>query len=140
MKYFNIAAICTAIVLTGCCAGKDQSSPEAEMVYRRQGSEIIQAIADRDFECYQRNGGDTSGIAAGNEFILSCDDMESRMGKIENAEFITALETPGVVNLVYRVNFCRKTSAGEKLKHQQLFQLVFGRVDGKPRLLGMRIM
>ena len=62
------------------------------------------------------------------------------LGKIRKVAFLTVLETPGVANLVYRIDFCRKSADGKNLNHQQLFQLVFGKVDGKSQLLGMRIM
>ena len=131
-----------AIFCSGCRTGeagrKDEVSVVSQM--QTQGREIIRAIAERDFGRYRRNGGEASGIAADREFINSCDDMEKRLGKIREVEFVTTLETPGVANLVYRIGFCRKTGAGKELKHQQLFQLVFGTVDGTSKLLGMRIM
>ena len=139
MKNINIAALVLLTVLcAGCRQGKMPDAPET--VFREQGNEIIQAIAAKDFERYRRSGGDASGIAAGEDFLSSCQDMESRMGRMEKVEFLTLLETPGVVNLVFRIGFCRKTSDGKSVKHQQLFQLVFGKVDGKSQLLGMRIM
>ncbi len=141
MKLFNITILfLAALILAGCRQGKLPAETGSDAAFRQQGNEIIRAIAARDFDRYQRNGGDASGIAAGEDFLSSCEDMENRMGKVEAVEFLTALETPGVVNLVYRIGFIRKTAGGKDLKHQQLFQLIFGRVDGKSRLLGMRIM
>lgn len=141
MKYINITAlVLVAVIFAGCRHMKTPENADDKTVYRQQGNEIIQAIAARDFDRYKRNGGDASGIAAGSEFLSSCEDMEVRMGKMEHVEFLTSLETPGVVNLIFRIGFCRKTSEGKNLKHQQLFQLIFGRVDGKSQLLGMRIM
>ena len=141
MKYRNIAILfLAALIFTGCRHVKAAAETGNHAVFRQQGNEIIRAIAERDFGRYQRNGGDVSGIAAGDDFISSCEDMEKRMGKVDEVEFLTTLETPGVINLVYRIGFCRKTSQGKDLKHQQLFQLIFGRIDGKSKLLGMRIM
>ena len=141
MKNINITAlVLLTVIFAGCRQGKMADSPDAELVFREQGNEIIRAIAAKDFERYRRSGGDASGIAAGEDFLSSCQDMESRMGRMEKVEFLTLLETPGVVNLVFRIGFCRKTSDGKSVKHQQLFQLVFGKVDGKSQLLGMRIM
>ena len=141
MKKINIAvSVLLMVIFAGCRQGKMADSPDTELVFREQGNEIIQAIASKDFKRYQRSGGDASGIAAGEDFLSSCQDMESRMGRMEKVEFLTLLETPGVVNLVFRIGFCRKTSDGKSVKHQQLFQLVFGKVDGKSQLLGMRIM
>ena len=74
------------------------------------------------------------------KFLSSCKDMESRLGKVEKYTFITELQTPEVTNLVYRIDFSRVSSNGKKIEHQPLFQLVFGKVDGRSRLLGMRIM
>ena len=141
MKYIHIAiSVLIAAIVAGCRQGKMPDTPETNLVFREQGNEIIRAIAAKDFERYRRSGGDASGIAAGEDFLSSCKDMESRMGRMEKVEFLTLLETPGVVNLVFRIGFCRKTSDGKSVKHQQLFQLVFGKVDGKSQLLGMRIM
>lgn len=131
------------IVWCGGCrtgdAGRGENIPEMVQI-QAQGREIIRAIAERDFGRYRLHGGDASGIAADKEFANSCDDMEKRLGKIREVTFVTMLETPGVANLVYRIDFCRKSDNGKELKHQQLFQLVFGKVDGSPKLLGMRIM
>lgn len=141
MKYINITTLFLfAVIFAGCHHVKTPDNTDDKTVCCQQGNEIIQAIAARDFDRYKRNGGDASGIAAGSEFLSSCEDMEVRMGKMEHVEFLTSLETPGVINLVFRIGFSRKTSDGKKLKHQQLFQLIFGRVDGKSQLLGMRIM
>lgn len=126
----------------GCRTGdacRGENIPETVQI-QAQGREIIRAIAERDFGRYRLHGGDASGIAADKEFANSCDDMEKRLGKIREVTFVTMLETPGVANLVYRIDFCRKSDNGKELKHQQLFQLVFGKVDGSSKLLGMRIM
>ena len=133
----------TILVLCGGCrtgeAGRKADLPETAQL-QTQGREIIRAIAERDFGRYRLHGGDASGIAADKEFDSSCDDMEKRLGKIRDVAFVTVLETPGVANLVYRIDFCRKTENGKELKHQQLFQLIFGKIDGASKLLGMRIM
>ena len=132
MKNINIAVLMMiTAVFAGCRHGDIPEKTEPDLAFRKQGSEIIESIAAKDFDRYQRNGGDASGIAAGSDFLSSCEDMEARMGKMEKVEFLTALETPGVVNLVFRIGFSRNSAEGKKLKHQQVFQLVFGKVDGK---------
>ena len=105
-----------------------------------KGSAIIRAIADKDFSTYIQYAGENPGISDRKEFLESCDDMEKRLGKMKKFAFVTELRTPEVTSLVYCIDFCRQGSDGKKIEPQQLFQLVFGKVDGNSKLLAMRIM
>lgn len=142
IRFLSLFWVVAAVLSGGCQTGQGRAEqvPTFSEQAQIQGNEIIRAIADRDFPRYRKHGGDVSGIGADQEFVNSCDDMEKRLGKIRKVAFLTVLETPGVANLVYRIDFCRKSADGKNLNHQQLFQLVFGKVDGKSQLLGMRIM
>ena len=125
----------------GCFSTPDEVQLSAkESLCREQGNAIIRAIAARDFPAYSKYAGENPGISDRKEFLESCQDMEKRLGKMKKFAFVTELRTPDVTSLVYCIDFCREGSDGKKIEHQQLFQLVFGKVDGKSKLLAMRIM
>ena len=139
MKF--LSALLIAFIFAGCC-----SAPVEVAVVERNGqcselgSSIIRAIAAKDFTSYVSSAGETPTINDREKFLESCNDMEKRLGKMEKFSFLTELKTPEVTSLVYCIDFCRNTADGKKIEHQQLFQLVFGKVDGNSKLLGMRIM
>ena len=129
------------LILNGCCsAGEGAAVDDWEGAAKIKGSAILEAVAGRDFAGYSRSAGENGGIRDREDFIASCQEMERRLGRIKSSSFLASLKTPEVTNHIYLVEFCRSASDGRELTHQQLMQLVFGQVDGKLRLLGMRIM
>ena len=144
MKRVFFLAAAILLVICGCqtaplpAAGGSDSGGGTE--YCQQADQIIRAIAEKNFSDYIRSAGEASGIDGKEKFLSSCKDMESRLGKMGKYTFIPELQTPEVTSLVYRVDFCRTSESGKKIEHQQLFQLVFGKVDGQAKLFGMRIM
>ena len=124
----------------GCSTLKELPAAAGKNPCCEKGSAIIRAIAEKNFADYVRFAGETPDISDREKFLESCNDMEKRLGKMEKFSFLTGLKTPEVTSLVYCIDFCRNGSDGKKIEHQQLFQLVFGKVDGKSKLLAMRIM
>ncbi len=139
-RLLNIAAV--LLFAAGCRTAPPPASSggNGTVEYCQQADKIIRAIADRDYKNYIRTAGENMVSGDQEKFLSSCKDMESRLGKIGKYTFLTALQTPEVINLVYRIDFSRTSANGKKIEHQQLFQLVFGKVDGQSKLLGMRIM
>ena len=130
-----------SLFFSGCFSTPDEVQLSAKKsLCRAQGSAIIRAIAARDFPAYSKYAGENPGISDRKEFLESCQDMEKRLGQMKKFAFVTELKTPDVTSLVYCIDFCREGSDGKKIEHQQLFQLVFGKVDGNSKLLAMRIM
>ncbi len=130
-----------ALIFSGGCSTLSEAPAAAgKNPCCEKGSSIIRAIAEKDFAGYARFAGETPDISDREKFLASCNDLEKRLGKMEKFSFLTELKTPEVTSLVYCIDFCRHGSDGKKIEHQQLFQLVFGKVDGKSKLLGMRIM
>ena len=142
MKNIVLTAAVVILLSAGCqtAAPPSVGSGNDSVEYCQRADEIIRAIADKDYKNYARCSGESMVSGDQEEFLSSCKDMESRLGKVEKYTFVTELQTPEVTNLVYRIDFSRVSSNGKKIEHQQLFQLVFGKVDGRSRLLGMRIM
>lgn len=66
--------------------------------------------------------------------------MTARLGKMKKFTFLTELVTPEFTNLVYIADFVKSSGNGRELRHQQLIQLVFGEVDGRSKLMGIRVM
>lgn len=137
----------TVLMLLSVCFFAGCSSLPAEMPSEKgknscceQASSIIRAIAARDFTAYIRSAGENPGINDREKFLESCRNVEDRLGKMEKFSFLTELKTPEVTSLVYCIDFCRNGADGKKIEHQQLMQLVFGKVDGSSKLLGMRLM
>ena len=139
MKFLFVLLL-AGIVAGGCSSLKVVSTASGQNPCCEKGSAIIRAIAEKDFADYLRFAGETPDINDREKFLESCNDMEKRLGKMEKFAFITELKTPEVISLVYCVDFCRDGTGGKKIEHQQLFHLVFGKVDGKSKLLAMRIM
>lgn len=141
MKFwlFSVAAV---LLAAGCRTAPPVSNGggNGTVEYCQQADKIIRAIADKDYKNYVRCSGENMLSGDQEKFLSSCKDMESRLGKMGKYTFLTALQTPEVINLVYRIDFSRTSANGKKIEHQQLFQLVFGKVDGQSKLLGMRIM
>lgn len=142
MKHWLLSGAAVALLFAGCRTAVPSSttSGNGSVEYCQRADEIIRAIADKDYKNYARCSGESMVSGDQEKFLSSCKDMESRLGKVEKYTFVTELQTPEVTNLVYRIDFSRTSANGKKIEHQQLFQLVFGKVDGQSKLLGMRIM
>lgn len=137
----TVLMLLSLLCFAGCFTAPDEVQLSAKKsLCREQGSAIIRAIAARDFPAYSKYAGENPGISDRKEFLESCQVMEKRLGKMKKFAFVTELRTPEVTSLVYCIDFCREGSNGKKIEHQQLFQLVFGKVDGNSKLLAMRIM
>ena len=139
MKFLSLLLL-ALIFAGGCSTVSEVPAASGTNPCCEKGSAIIRAIAEKDFSGYVRSAGETPDISDREKFLESCNDMEKRLGKMEKFVFLAELKTPEAISLVYCVDFCRNGSDGKKIEHQQLFQLVFGKVDGKSKLLGMRIM
>ena len=125
------------------CVGKTMElhpgkTPESAVKLRGEG--VMTAVSGADFAGYVRFAGEQTAYGDEEQFKNSCANMEKQMGKITGFSYLTKLRTPELYNLIFKVDFEREVSGGRKVVHQQLMQLIFGEIDGTPRLLGLRIM
>ena len=65
------------------------------------------------------------------DFKTSCRNFEEKFGELADFQFLTALDTPGFDNLLWRVTFVRRDAEKRELRRQLLFRLVTMPVDGK---------
>lgn len=139
-----LAVVWCAVIVTGTIAGcRSAALPEEGTELREEcelGEKIIQAVADKDFSDYLHCSGDGAVAVDEQNFLRSCSEMEKNFGKINRIAFLTRLESPEFINLVYVADFTRERSRGGTIRHQQLIQLLLGKVDGRYKLMGIRIM
>ena len=131
-----------SIIFVGGCRSMEQSQtmPEKSSPVRAQGGKIIRAVAEQDFSDYLHHAGERGSVADEAGFLRSCRDMVTRLGKITKFTFLAELDTPEFTNLIYVADFVKSGDSGKEVKHQQLIQLIFGEVDGKSKLMGIRVM
>ena len=139
--FIGTVAAMSIILVSGCrSVEQSQKAPEKRNQVREQGGKIIRAVAEQDFSNYLHHAGERGSVADEAGFLRSCRDMVTRLGKITKFTFLTELDTPEFTNLIYVADFVKSGERGKEVKHHQLIQLIFGEVDGRSKLMGIRVM
>ncbi|MBR7108144.1 MAG: hypothetical protein IKC89_07015 [Lentisphaeria bacterium] len=140
-RIMSAAAAAVTVLVCGCrSAAECGTVPDKKSAVHEQGRKIIQAVSAQDFADYLHHAGEDGAAADEAGFKKSCQEMTARLGKMKKFTFLTELVTPEFTNLVYIADFVKSSGNGRELRHQQLIQLVFGEVDGRSKLMGIRVM
>ena len=116
----------------GFQAETEENGSERFAASMKLGDGILQAFRDRDFGALVRNTpGELATRVSEKDFNTSCRNFREKFGELEDFRFLTALDTPGFDNLLWRVTFVRRDSEKRELRRQLLVRLVTMPVDGK---------
>ena len=74
------------------------------------------------------------------EFAASRETLTGQFGEIESWEFLTPLETPLVVNQIWKTAFRRPASDGGTIRQELLFRMVTAERDGARQIIGFGFM
>jgi len=139
-KYLFLLTLFTIVFISGCASKSFQPSPGDDQV-RQQGEEIVSAVIAADYERFVAGSGDKSDNPEQDtaDFKRSCRQLTEQFGTAESFRFLGELQTPLLINQIYAVRFIKtKNGNSGNIEHEQMFQLILGKQDGKYKLLGMR--
>lgn len=137
MKYLSLISLFFVLIFfCGCCTAPQVNEPDNEVNIR--GGRIVQAVVDGDYDEFASAAGERADNSMKNDFDSSRKNLISNFGDFSSFRHFGELETPMFVNLFYAVRFVRTGSRGQKISHEQLMQLVFGKKDDQWQLVGMR--
>lgn len=100
------------------------------------GNNILASFRDEDYAKLKKNiPGPLQTKMTEKDFKTSCTNWRDTLGKIRDYDYVLELDTPAVRNLIWRVEFERDTTDGDKVEQDMLFRLVTGKVDDETCLL-----
>lgn len=144
MKIQLLVLFTSAALLLSACTTVSSSYPKPQPVPLsgdcsqeiKLGGTLLNAVKDNDFQAFKEclKDGPAEKLTK-NDFETSRNNSGNQFGKIKNFHFLTALKTPAVRNLIWKVTFERKGSDGKTIEQELLFRLVTGMLDGKPVVL-----
>jgi len=146
MKHIILALFGCAILLAaaGCrsSAAVAGDTPEDQPYFAEMaiGDTILRAISENSYKLFRSQiAADQLKDFSENDFRTSQENMHKQFGKITAVKFLTALRTPAVTNLVWRISFERPGAGDDKkiIVQDMLFRLVTGKVDGRSKILSM---
>lgn len=132
-------------VFAGGCATRDGEETAGQAAKASAFAEE-QAIGDKMIKALRDNDADTflsflhkdTRVRFGKkEFESNRADMKKLFGEIVSAQYVTALEMPTLHPMIWKIRFRRAAQQKDAAPvfHENLFQIVFGRLDGKPCVL-----
>ena len=110
---------------------------DAELVRSVElGNNILASFRDEDFAKLRKNiPGPLQTRMTEKDFKTSCGNWRGTLGRIKDFDYVLELDTPAVRNLIWRVEFERDTTDGDKVEQDMLFRLVTGNVDDETCVL-----
>ena len=100
------------------------------------GNNILASFRDEDFAKLRKNiPGPLQTKMTEKDFKTSCTNWRDTLGRIKDYDYVLELDTPAVRNLIWRVEFERDTTDGDKVEQDMLFRLVTGNVDDETCVL-----
>lgn len=100
------------------------------------GNNILASFRDEDFGRLRKNiPGPLQTKMTEKDFKTSCANWRDSLGRIKDFDYVLELDTPAVRNLIWRVEFERDTTDGDKVEQDMLFRLVTGNVDDETCVL-----
>ena len=94
------------------------------------GNNILASFRDEDYTKLRKNiPGPLQTKMTEKDFKTSCGNWRDTLGRIKDFDYVLELDTPAVRNLIWRVEFERDTTDGDKVEQDMLFRLVTGKVD-----------
>ena len=100
------------------------------------GNNILASFRDEDFAKLRKNiPGPLQTKMTEKDFKTSCANWRDTLGTIKDFDYVLELDTPAVRNLIWRVEFERDTTDGDKVEQDMLFRLVTGNVDDETCVL-----
>ncbi|MEA4862782.1 MAG: hypothetical protein AB7F40_10970 [Victivallaceae bacterium] len=100
------------------------------------GGELLSAIRCRDFAAFCKIAPEQMKPELDKaKFDASADQFKAEYGELEDFEFLTMLDTPGVANAVWKVGFRRNDADGHAVRRELLFRVVVAELDGKTEIL-----
>ena len=100
------------------------------------GNNILASFRDEDYAKLRKNiPGPLQTKMTEKDFRTSCGNWRDTLGRIKDYDYILELDTPAVRNLIWRVEFERDTTDGDKVEQDMLFRLVTGNVDDETCVL-----
>ena len=106
---------------------------------RGQGEGVVTAIQNGNYDQFVQSANEKRSGDDQKKFIESCKNLTDKYGQITGFRFLTNLQTPLVVNQIWRLDFVKFDKNGKEVPRQMLLQLIFGNRDGAFRLLAMRV-
>lgn len=100
------------------------------------GNEMLGAIRGNSFQLFSKclKNGPAAQMTL-QDFRTSRENMRELFGTLKTFEFLTALRTPAVENLIWKVTFIKTGKDGREITSQVLFRLVTGTDEGKSVVL-----
>lgn len=134
-----------AAAFTGGCATRDgeetpgqtakTSTLSAEQAI---GDKMIKALRDNDSAVFLSFLHKDTRVRFGKkEFETNREEMKKLFGEIVSAQYVTTLEMPTLRPMIWKIRFSRpaQQKGAAPVIHENLFQIVFGQLDGKPCVL-----
>ncbi len=132
-------------VFTGGCATQDKETavkqtPGVSSLAEEQalGDKMIKALRDNDSASFLSLLHKDTRVRFGKkEFEDNRADMKKLFGEIVSVQYLTSLEMPTLRPMIWKIRFCRKAQQKDAapIYQETLFQIVFGRLDGKAYVL-----
>ena len=137
----------TAILSLGlCCACTTLPPPDSSQIpeeVRKSdkkeialGNKLMKSILADNYKLFAEcvKDGPAAQITE-KDFKTSRSNMLGQFGTMKSYHFLTALETPAVKNLIWKITFERKGKDGKQITQQVLFRLVTGFDENKSVIL-----
>ena len=116
-------------------------APEADAVDRLLGDALLSAIEENDYGIFAAALPEKCrNPLTPEEFAALRETLTGQFGEIESREFLTSLETPLVVNQIWKVAFRRPASDGGTIHQELLFRMVTAERDGARQIIGFGFM
>ena len=116
-------------------------APEAAAADRAMGDALLSAIKADDYESFAAALPEKCrNPLTAEEFAASRENLTGQFGEIDSWEFVTPLETPLVVNQIWKVGFKRPAADGETVRQELLFRMVTAERDGAKQIIGFGFM
>ncbi len=147
MKKFTAFIVLSSLWLCSGCrtaAGgppPPPAAPEACAADRAMGEALLASIRENDFERFAAALPEMcKNPLTPEEFAASRETLTDQFGEIESWEFLTPLETPLVVNQIWKTAFRRPASDGGTVRQELLFRMVTAERDGAKQIIGFGFM
>lgn len=141
----HLAAVFSALILFSGCrtipaetasslsAGEQEQQKAASL---RIGTNILTALQKNDYRLLLANiPGELQTQITRRDFETSRQNFERQFGTITGFRHLTDLKTPAVTNMVWVVEFERRSSTGTRIGQELMFRLVTAQVDNTTRVL-----
>ncbi len=137
---FSIAAVFAPGCATRDGAETAGQTAKASALAEEQaiGDKMIKALRDNDSSVFLSFLHKDTRVRFGKkEFEANREDMKKLFGEIVSAQYVTTLEMPTLRPMIWKIRFSRPSQqkGAPPVIHENLFQIVFGQLDGKPCVL-----